>query len=98
MMENTCKPESCKLHALLGREPSECPHYIETWWTPAGPDGQRRPVLVQDCAPKRILIMVQDLSNRLVGVQQAHEEQRNQVAGLIEGLTCMMQARFLIEE
>jgi len=73
-MENTCIKEKCPLWQLLD---GKCPNYIESWWQPS-PLSPGPPVLVQDCAPKRTLIMIQDLSNRLVGVQKSQEEARNE--------------------
>lgn len=74
-MENTCNPKECKLYNLLDGEPSQCPNYQESWWIPSK-DG--KPVLIKDCAPKRIFLMIQDLSNRLVSIQKAQENQRNE--------------------
>jgi len=74
-MENTCNYKECKLFDLLGGVPEQCPHYIESWWTPS--DGGK-PILVKDCAPKRTFLMIQDLNNRLIGVQKSQEEQRDE--------------------
>ena len=74
-MENTCDYKECKLFDLLGGKPEQCPNYQESWWTP---EGKGKPVLIKDCAPRRTFLMIQDLSNRLVGVQKAQEEQRNE--------------------
>ena len=57
------------------KEPSECFNYKESWWTP---DNKGKPILVKDCSPTRIFLMVSDLHNRLVGVQQAQEKQRDE--------------------
>ena len=74
-MEDTCNYKECKLFDLLGGKPEQCPNYQESWWTP---EGKGKPVLIKDCAPRRTFLMIQDLSNRLVGVQKAQEEQRNE--------------------
>lgn len=74
-MENTCKPDKCQLHNLLGGEPAHCPNYIESWWQPQ--EGGK-PILVQDCAPKRQILMLQDIFNRLLALQQVNEQQRNE--------------------
>jgi len=73
-MEDTCEFKNCKRHDLLGGEPSQCPQYIESWWTPEG-DG--KPILVKDCSTKRLFLMVQELHNRLIGVQKSNEQNRN---------------------
>lgn len=74
-MENTCNYEECEFGKLLFDKPEQCVNYIESWWTPNNND---KPILVKDCSTKRILIMIQDLSNRLVGVQKTQEQQRNE--------------------
>lgn len=74
-MENTCAPEKCKLHDLLGGDPNQCPNYVESWWEPQ--EGGK-PILVQDCAPKRQIIMLQDIFNRLLALQQVNEQSRNE--------------------
>jgi hypothetical protein len=73
-MQGTCEKEKCKIWQLLD---GSCPNYVETWWTPP-PLTPGPPVLVADCAPKRMLIMIQELSNRLVGVEKSQEEARNE--------------------
>ena len=74
-MENTCNYKECKLFDLLGGEPNQCPNFVESWWTPINSDN---PIMIQDCAPRRTFLMIQDLSNRLVGVQKAQEKQRDE--------------------
>ena len=71
-MEDTCNKD-CEFGKLFKSE-RECCNYIESWWKPL--EGQ--PVLIKDCAPRRNFWMIQDLYNRLIGVQQANEEQRNE--------------------
>lgn len=66
----------CGMADLFGVK--KCPNYIETWWTPNKIGGESQPVLVCDCAPKRTLMMIQDLHNRLVGVEKAQEDLRNE--------------------
>ena len=77
-MQGTCNPKECKLHDLLGGMPEQCPNYMESWWQPAPQATDRTPILVKDCAPKRTFLMIQELSNRLVGVQKSQEELRNE--------------------
>jgi len=72
-MIDTCNHKECKFHDLLGGEPSQCPQYIESWWTAEGEE----PKLVKDCSTKRLFLMVQELHNRLIGVQKASEQERN---------------------
>ena len=74
-MENTCNYEECEFGKLLFDKPEQCVNYIESWWKPNNKDN---PILIKDCAHKRMFLMIQDLSNRLVGVQKTQEQQRNE--------------------
>lgn len=69
--QSTCDGEKCKLWQLLD---GCCPNYIENWWTKPG----KKPALVKDCAPKRSLMMLQDIHNAFVSSQQAFEKFRNE--------------------
>ena len=60
----------------------KCPNYIESWWTPKE-GGQ--PILIQDCAPKRTLIMVQDLYNKFETLQKEMDSVRNASEAVING-------------
>ena len=72
-MEDTCLKDKC-FWWNLGDGP--CPNYVEGWWAPTeGP-----PKLICDCAPKRILLLLQEVYNRVLGVQQSNEQQRNVTA------------------
>ena len=73
-MQDTCEKEKCKMWQLLD---GYCPNKMESSWMPP-PTVGGSPVTVTDCAPRRVLLMIQELSNRLVGVQRAQEEQRNE--------------------
>jgi len=74
-MESTCNFKECEFAKQLFAKPEQCPFYIESWWQP---EGKGKPVLVKDCVHKRMFLMIQDLHNRLIGVQKAQEEQRNE--------------------
>ena len=73
-MENTCSYKECEFGKLFDK-PEQCPNYMESWWRPSNDD---KPILIKDCAPRRTFLMIQDLSNRLVGVQKSQEEQRDE--------------------
>jgi iron-sulfur cluster repair protein YtfE (RIC family) len=80
---------------------TRCPNYVEGWWTPK--EGGR-PVLIKDCAPKRIFLMLQDIHNRLEGLQKAQEQQRNQshnlynsMATFVEGIVSFYDERLTIK-
>jgi len=75
-MKDTCLCEKCPLwKKYYSRKNGQCcPNYIETSWT-SREDNQ--PVLIKDCAPKRSVLMMMDMQNRLFGTQQAAEQARN---------------------
>jgi len=64
-----------------------CPNYIETFWHE---EGQAQPTLVKDCAPKRTLLMLQDLYNRCYGMQV----QINQAEGEVSKQRCAITKLF----
>ena len=39
---------------------------------------QGTPTLIKDCAPRRTFLMIQELYNRMIGIQQAQEQQRDE--------------------
>lgn len=82
-MKNTCDYGNCKFAQNLFDSPEECFNYIESWWTPS--DGGQ-PILIKDCIPKRQFLMIQDLHNRLIGVQKSQEEQRNESIKMKESM------------
>ena len=80
-MKDTCEPDKCPFAKEYGQE--ACPNYIECWWQE---DGMNKPELLKDCAPKRILLMMQDLHNRLVGVQTQQAEVCGQLYNMTEAV------------
>ncbi len=82
-MEGTCNYKECAFFKRMKwKHNSECFNFIETWWTPL----EGTPKLVQDCAPKRTMIMTQELYNQQIRLQQASEEQRNEFFTLKDDL------------
>lgn len=75
-MKGTCKKDKCPFWKEHGKE---CPFYVETWWK-EGDSGKTE--LVEDCAPIRSMLMQQEFHSRMVGVQQATEQQRNKISDL----------------
>lgn len=75
-MQDTCFPEKCKLFNLLGSPAEQCPNYIETSWR----NEKGEVILIKDCSPRRILIMLQTISNNSISLQKAVEEGREQSA------------------
>ena len=78
-MENTCNFDKCKFGQGFFAKEEECFNFKETWWRPL----EGEPVLVKDCAPIRTMLMVQGLHDRLIGVQQSQEQQRNESSKII---------------
>ena len=74
-MEPTCDYPNCEFAKQLFDKPEQCPFFIESWWQE---EGKNKPVLIKDCSSKRTFLMIQDLHNRLIGVQKAQEQQRNE--------------------
>ena len=102
-MEGTCK-QDCHLWKKY-RE--KCPNYIESWWKSnaptVGPSGHGAsvnevPVLVKDCTPKRTLLMLQEIHDRLVTVQAVNEGTKNMVplvlGALLKGV---MQTKMIVK-
>lgn len=63
-MENTCKKEKCK---LWKKYKDSCPNYISCTYMNEKTKLEKR---VEDCAPIRTMLMVQDLYSRLIGLQK----------------------------
>ena len=70
-MEDTCKKSDCHLWKKYGEK---CPNYIRSAWRKNDSNQEK---IVHDCAPIRTMLMLQDLYNKLIGVQQVSEETRN---------------------
>jgi hypothetical protein len=77
VLNSTCLKEKCPYWDIYE---DKCPFYIETMWSPQE-GGQ--PTVMEDCSPKRTVLVVMDIMNRLVGVQQANEQQRNKTEDLL---------------
>jgi hypothetical protein len=74
-MEGTCSYKDCKIYKKLKlKSPDECPNYVESWWAEDGKD----PKLIRDCLPKRLLLMMQDFHERMIGMQSDIEKMRNE--------------------
>jgi hypothetical protein len=86
-MEDTCNFEKCKFGQDFFSKPEECFNYKETWWKPL----EGEPKLVKDCTPIRTLLMVQNLHDRLIGVQKSQEEQRNKSDKVINAFVYVME-------
>ena len=75
-MKDTCIFKDCPIAKRLKvKKPEECFNFIEGWWTP---QGKKEPTIIKDCSPKRNFLMIQDLFNRLIGLQQSQDQMRNE--------------------
>ncbi len=73
-MENTCKSD-CKIYKKLKlKSIEECPNHIKNTWT----NDKGETLLTEDCAPIRTCMMFTELYNRVIGIQQAQEQLRNE--------------------
>jgi len=89
-MRDTCDPKKCAFlrKVLKEKNPAGCPNYIESFWTKTG---ESQPILVKDCAPRRTVLMCQELVNSNIGLQQANEKMRNKAGRVLDVLEGAMQ-------
>lgn len=92
-MKDTCNPENCAFGKEYGQE--KCPNFVECWWQQ---DGMDKPILVKDCAPHRILMMLQEMHNRVLGVQKQQAEVSGQLYLMTEAIKRFPQYQKAIEE
>ena len=79
MRDTCCEGKCAYLKSGMVDEVEQCPNYLETMWSK---EGDAQPLLVRDCCPKRQLIMMQDVHNRVFAVQKSQTEQRNAASAL----------------
>lgn len=73
-MEDTCKPD-CKIYKKLKlKSIEECPNHLRSTWV----NDKDETRLTNDCAPIRTCLMLTELYNRIIGIQKAQEELRNE--------------------
>ena len=83
IIEDTCTPKCAWYKKYRRRDMQTCPNFMETTWTA---DNLPGPKIVCDCAPKRALILQIEAFNRMLGLQQAAEKERNMQHTLIKTL------------
>jgi hypothetical protein len=71
---DTCTEECAFYKKYMKPGKSQCPFYIGTTWVN---EENTQPKIVNDCAPKRSVIMQTETFNRMLGLQISFEEQRN---------------------
>ncbi len=74
---------------------SECPNYIETLWHV---EGNPQPKIVKDCAPKRSLLMIQELHNRNFALQKQISQQEGSIEKCSGDLNKLFEAVRYMEE
>lgn len=80
-MEDTCF-DGCRYRDKKGNYKKTCPDYIElTWQTDSG-----QAKVTHDCVRRRSLLMMMNWDQRLLGVQQAAEQERNASHDLVSKL------------
>jgi len=72
MQANTCF-EECRFRDKKGKYKKTCPDYMELSWT----SDSSEVCITEDCAKRRTLLMLLGFDARMIGVQQASEEERN---------------------
>lgn len=86
-MENTdCQSNCAFVKNGLCKHSSECPNYMTSIWINEKGNQQ----IVSDCIPKRLLIQQNLHHNRLEGLQQALEQQRNVFIQVAQNFDCLI--------
>lgn len=67
----------------------ECPNYIETIWNEKD---DPQPHIVRDCAPRRSLLMLQELYNRCYGIQGQINQAESEVSSLRANFSQLLSA------
>ncbi|MCW7076424.1 MAG: hypothetical protein OCU18_03920 [Candidatus Syntrophoarchaeum sp.] len=66
--------DTCTKECENWKKRKKCPNYLITAWTNEE-TGETKSI--EDCAPKRNLFLLQELTSRVIGMQKALEQQRN---------------------
>jgi hypothetical protein len=86
MAKDTCRREDCTFWSLFD---GKCPNYYESTFYPKGKVEES--YKVHDCAPIRTMLMIQDLTVQLIGVQKSNEQQRNDAQKVLGVLKVIVQ-------
>lgn len=68
--EDTCPGRKCPFWKKYGEY---CPHYVEGTWE--SKEGEK--YTTKDCAPKRSMILQQQIYDQLIGVRRDYNQTRN---------------------
>ena len=82
-MDDTCFHE-CH---LWKKYKENCPNFVRTGWRDESTGVVKD---VNDCAPKRTMFLLMDVSNMVVGLQQASNQERNAARNLSQSLVDVM--------
>jgi len=80
-LKDTCNYGECYFGQLLDSL-DHCPFFQKFGW-----QGENGVYETKDCSPRRNAFMVQELFNRLIGVQKASEQERNAVHALVSEMS-----------
>lgn len=86
MLKDTADCENCTFKVKDGKR---CPNYIECLWHK---EGETQPTIIKDCAPKRTLLMIQELYNRTFALQKQINQSENQINELTGQFKLMLTA------
>ena len=73
---------ACKQCPYKEKGFKECPNYIETIWQE---EGNPQPKIVKDCAPRRSLLLLQELCNKSFALQKQTSQMEGEI-GQFTGL------------
>ncbi|MES2409031.1 MAG: hypothetical protein V4509_01880 [Patescibacteria group bacterium] len=73
----------------------QCPNYIETLWHQKD---ESQPVIIKDCAPKRSLLMVQELYNRTFALQQQINQSETEMGQMRGAITKLYEVIQYVED
>lgn len=89
MADHTCDFKTCAFRKFVKfTKPEQCFNFMQNWFNPD--EEHKEPYLVNDCAPRRQVLMQMQYYNRSVAVQQANEKQRNVSLLLMEKFNQMV--------
>lgn len=92
MIQDTADCTNCAFKTKKGEK---CPNYIETLWDEKD---AVQPKIIKDCAPKRTLLMLQELYNRTFALQTQINQAENQIIELKGQFKMLMNAIHYISE
>ena len=77
-VKGTCVKEDCQSWKENG---NKCPHYMETVWVN---ESNGVPKILEDCAPRRTVLMLMDMHNQLAGIKIYASQTRSRLDKLCD--------------